>query len=92
MTHTLTRSWNSSKAERASGQQQRPGKLCGRFARLPRTNSCHQQLNLPNGWYVCIQMAHRMWVSEDFEQQFLELEQRLSGCIIDLSAALHIKT
>ncbi len=38
-----------------------------------------------------MQVAYCLWVSEDFEQQFLELEQRLSGCIVDLSAALTIK-
>jgi hypothetical protein len=40
---------------------------------------------------LCLQVVYRLWVSEDFEQRFLELEQRLSGCIVDLSAALHIK-
>ncbi len=40
---------------------------------------------------LCMQVGYRLWVSEDFEQQFLELEQRLSGCIVDLSAALNIK-
>jgi hypothetical protein len=40
---------------------------------------------------AALQVAYRLWVSEDFEQQFLELEQRLSSCIVDLSAALSIK-
>jgi hypothetical protein len=50
--------------------------------------SCQQ---LPYCLTAGLQVAYRMYVSQDFEQQFLELEQQLSGCIVDLSAALNIK-
>jgi hypothetical protein len=50
------------------------------------------QTHVPAAVRPAVQAAYQLWVSEDFEAEFLELEQRLSGCIVDLSAALHVKT
>ena len=72
-------------ATAAVGLQLRPDSqhlLCGM--------RCASPSNCESPSLLFLQTLLRMWMSRDVEAQLIELERRLSDCVIDISAALNL--